>query len=171
MNTKMEYCALWYLNQWQSSEKEIHRMISSESKNERLMGINSGASYFRVARTIPTMPEKKNKKERYEPVLEVIDKYDAAGFTKDNLSKFVERVQRELNSFYKKNMLSATSKMLWLKFRSPIIILDSQAKKALNVKKNEYSKFVKEWDKEYNKYEREITDACGRLGECKSNSV
>ncbi len=136
-------------------------MINSKSKEERLKGVRKGASFFGVARTIPKEPEK--KKVRYQPFLEIIDKYGFQDIKEKNLVGFLEGVHKELANFYGTNMVSATSKILWLKFRSPVIILDSQAKKALSVKETNYSNFVSEWNKIYKKKKNEIVEASSRL--------
>ena len=78
-------------------------------------------------------------------------------------------IERQLSEKYgKRNILSATTKFLWIKFRKPIIIYDSRARKALslNTLDNDYynyNDYYEKWKNEFEINKESIVEVCSKL--------
>lgn len=164
MKDNFEYYALHYLNLWISTEKEIFQKMRSNDRTTKYHGIKEGANYFRIARSLPTKYEKEKNRERYDPVLQILETDPLAEIGSTDVIEAVEEVHKELSAAYgNRIVISATSKFLWLRYRDPVKILDSQAKSSLNISGNDYSKFVQAWNREYNELRPAIIKASKRL--------
>ena len=164
METQFEYYALHYLNQWLGIEKEIHQNLQSDHKEKKLNALSAGGAHFKIARTLPTKFEKQNSTKRYEPVLKAIETPSLKNSSLSTVSKEVEKIHETLSQFYgNRTVISATTKFLWLKHRAPFVILDSQAKSALEIKGNNYEVFFAAWLKKYSELEDRIVNACQKL--------
>lgn len=161
MKYSIEYCSLHYLNMWLKHDKKYHESINGVKREERLSAIDGAAKYYKVARNFPIKSE--NGRVRYERILKIIDKVVASEFYGDTVSS-VEKVESKIRGVYKGgSVLSATTKLLWLKIRNPIIIYDSQARKALNAKDGDFSDFYEKWHAAYEKDKEPIASACSKL--------
>lgn len=85
--------------------------------------------------------------------------------------RVTELAKAFLAEFGSKN-LSDASKLLWLRKRSPIIIFDSRARKALNnlsynIRATDYSEYLNCWRKEFLTREDAIRAAASRLPDVK----
>ena len=63
----------------------------------------------------------------------------------------------------RRDVLSATTKFLWLKMKSPIIIYDSRARKALGAALGEIDEYYSRWREKFKGCEQQIRDACTSL--------
>ena len=59
--------------------------------------------------------------------------------------------------------LSAATKFLWLLQRDPVIIYDSQARRALGAPVGDYDRYVSLWRSGYRENQQEIREACDAL--------
>lgn len=103
--------------------------------------------------------------KRYKPLFCIVNKIKKVDCAVDA----VNYCASELEKKYKRKQLSAASKLLWFKFKSPIIIYDNLALKGLNkrlahrgvkVREQNYAEYYKEWRTEYGKVEGAILKIC-----------
>jgi hypothetical protein len=128
-----------------------------------LISIRKAAIYYKVARNLPKKHDEDIGRARYEPILTIIDKVSASDFSGDNVSS-ISKVQEEISKAYgDRGVLSITTKLLWLKIRNPIIIYDSQARKALNTGDGDLSGFYEAWRTEYRAHAEDIATVCAKL--------
>ena len=65
-----------------------------------------------------------------------------------------------------RNVLSVTTKLLWLKLCDPnIIIYDSQTRAALHTADGDFSGFYEAWHVEYEAHRKVIATACANLSD------
>ena len=135
----------------------------SEKRRKDLSWMLSKEGY-KVARTILTGPEILKGKRRFEPIFDIVDKMSGIK-NRSEAIKAVEYVRSELGNFYGRDLLVAASKILWFKFKSPIIICDNLATEALNLDRNHlsYEIFYNEWYKRFTVEEPQISKACAEL--------
>lgn len=155
-----DFCALQFLNQWLEKEAEYCQFLASEKTECRLKGLKDASGHFRIARNLPTKFEENGP--RFEAVLKALDAVD--NVTPDDVVDIVVKSMAFISEAYgKRNVLSATTKFLWLKIKSPIRIYDSQARKALGTNENDYKKFNQAFVARYDAVESQITLACSNL--------
>ena len=124
---ELETACLGYLLQWSTLEKEIFDGLRSPSHDERLRALNRAAAFFRIARNLPIKREQ--GAERLSPVLEMFDQLPEN--PPDDVMAAVIEFQDRLSAIYGRRALSFSSKVLWLRYRAPIVIYDAQARRAL----------------------------------------
>lgn len=163
MNPSFEYFSLRYLDMWLSHDRSCHESLQSGTRDEKLASLKDAAVHYKVARNLPKECDKDRGLSRYEPVLEVIDEVTASHFSEDTV-RLINTIQKRISINYKnRSVLSLTTKFLWLKIRDPIIIYDSQARKALKTKNGDLLGFYDAWRKEYEVHSQTITTACTNL--------
>lgn len=158
-----EFCSLQYLNHWFMHDKNYCKKLSSDDKNEKLKVLKSAGAFYKVARNLPTEFEVKAKSRRYEPVLEIIDTLTQEQFIDNPCTKIKEIAGAISDKYGERNVLSLTTKFLWLKIKSPILIYDSQARIAVGANKNDIEDFYIKWHQEFNKYKTQIAQVCSKL--------
>lgn len=126
-----------------------HFMISRNFK-----GIGSDPT---VAKSIARLLEKVSAKQRYTP---------------DEAVEKVLLLEKRFVTKFKRSNLSAASKLLWLKHRTPFIIYDKRAVDALPIDvdalpiekdKRNYPAYCRRWRLEFGKVQGEIESAAKRL--------
>ena len=105
--------------------------------------------------------------ERFEEVFCIMDGIAKIG--SDPVAT-VEECAIKFKGKYNKYLLSAASKLLWFKFKSPIIIYDENVRKYLGTPQNFYRAYCEKWQEEYDKMEAEIDSACKYLAENNSGN-
>lgn len=163
MTITFDFAALHYLNLWLSREREIHEAFTSGTEAEKLTAIGKGATYFVIARNLHTEYDTGKGLQRYRPVLDVIDPLTANDF-RDNLAGRVMHIRDQISARYgNRDVLSATTKLLWLKIRSPIIIYDSQARQALDTADGDLAAYYDAWQAKFNAVRHQIAAARAEL--------
>ncbi|HMV99671.1 MAG TPA: hypothetical protein PKE58_05980 [Acidobacteriota bacterium] len=156
------YCAFTYLNQWMLKERHFCEAMASANSLDRLDAISKGAAFFRISRNFHTEFDK--DAGRFQPVLDILDGEQPSAYTKGNVVNLVMKVRDQISKRYgHREMLSATTKLLWLKIKSPVIIYDSQARKALKVSEGNIKDFYYRWEKSFEELKPEIEAACAGL--------
>jgi hypothetical protein len=160
-----EYCSLKYLNIFEQTEKGIIEGLKPERSN-RIEILKEGATAFRIARNFSGFEQPENK-QKILSILDKIEKPKTENETVDTVKYFSNQLT---GLFPDKNYYSASSKFLWLKFQSPIIIMDSRTIKALDkrLKPENYKDYYSLWKTEYSKFENEIKKCCTLLASVKS---
>lgn len=162
MSVEFEFCSLHYLNQWLRVERFFCDGIRSPDRVTRLQAMSSAAKHFKVARNLPAVHE--NGKERYAPVLDLLDKIGPRDISKRNFVERVDELRKGVSRHYGgRDVLSFVSKIMWVKFKSPIIIYDKQARQALETESGNYGQYCARWLESYSAKEDAIVKACAKL--------
>lgn len=157
MNLPYEYCAYRYLELWERIEKSLYRAISGAHSASQ---IRDALNYYKIARNFKGLKED----EVAENISKELLKVD--GF-RGSYSKNVEKLAESFKVSWQYN-LSAASKLLWLRYRSPYLIYDSRAVTALRrmgnkFKNADYTLYCEAWRKEFEKRSDEISLAARGL--------
>jgi hypothetical protein len=166
MQPTFEYCALKYLTIYQQIDKEIIENLKPANNTNRIEIFKKGATSFRIARNFKDFETTENK-QKILSILDKIEKPKTENETIDTVKYFSNQLT---GLFPDKNYFSASSKFLWLKFQSPIIIMDSRTIKALDkkLKPENYENYYYLWKDEYSKFENEIKNCITLLPSVKS---
>lgn len=171
MNITVDYAALSYLNHWFGRERKICHALQGNDVKAKLDALNEGAAVFRIARNLQRKYDVGLGLPRLGPVFEAIDTLTSDDFEADTVQS-VLGIRDQLSAVYgNRDVLSATTKFLWLKVKSPIIIYDSQAKTAIGTPSGDLAAFYDSWLTKFSDHEAEIGDACSRLSSVLSYSI
>ncbi|MDY6992937.1 MAG: hypothetical protein SVR94_10095 [Pseudomonadota bacterium] len=166
-----KYFALTYLNDWYLWDKPFSERIASSSKDSR-EALHEAAKYYKITRNF----SKLEGEDRLESALNLL-KQVRGPITEKNVCKKVISLAKEFENKYGKNAVSAASKFLWLRFRSPIVIFDSRAiawlrKKGYKVPyTGGYKEYREQWVAAYTDHKQEINEACKSLEKLKDYSL
>jgi hypothetical protein len=184
METTFEFCALKYLEIWHLNDEPAYRAFENKFNDENhWKNFARALTSYSIARNLPVQEDEKYKEgkklgmtdpvKRYGKIKEILDKLDS--IDDDFYIKF-DDFNKDLSNYYwpenKIRTRSATSKILWLKFRNTNIkIYDSRAKKALNQWKannfiyddNDYKSYVEDWKEFYITKKEDVEKACNQL--------
>ena len=149
LKLSLEYCSLHFAEYWFGTEKAITNKLKSPDRNLRLKALANGASYFRVARTLPRAADVNLGKPRYGPLLCILEDADHQWREGQEMTSLVDRVRNAIGGVYGGSPLSAASKFLWLLNKDPFVIFDSRARRHLGTPEGEYEKFVAKWEESY----------------------
>ena len=173
----LEYCSLSYLNQWLVHDSIYCDAInlSVDKVKEKSDVLKKAGSFYSVARNLPTEHDSKDGLLRYQPVIEIIDAISQGDLVEDQQAiKRIKQIASEIGSKYgERNVLSLTTKFLWLKVKSPVLIYDRNARIALdllngNTKKDKIIEgnlgmFYSNWNKAFAEKEEKIKKVCQEL--------
>lgn len=157
-----EYCSLQYLNQWLTYDSKFCDALSGSKREDKLAALKNAGNFYRVARNLP---RKFDDKTRYSPILDIIDKVYPNDFQENTVAKILEIANKISEKYGDKQVLSLTTKFLWLKLQSPIIIYDSQARIALDTKDGGLDTYYKQWRNDFQQNETQIKQACEKLSD------
>jgi hypothetical protein len=138
-------------------------MSVGESLDQRLACLWRAAKYYKVTRTLPVIREER----RLGRALEALDAV-ADPITEDNVDAVVWELERTFEAVYGRYALSAASKFLWIRHRSPVVIYDAQACRTLKqlgsrFAAGSYKPFRREWLRHFAEHEGAIQEACAEL--------
>lgn len=156
------YFALMYLNDWHQWDKPLSDRIFGRDKLDGRDAFHLAAKYYKVTRNFPI----DNEEHRLQGALELL-KSNRGRPTKENVCKKVDQLALAFGDRYGKNAVSAASKFLWLRYKSPVVIFDSRAKKWL--KKNgykvpaNYEGYRTQWLAAFSDHRVRIEEACAAL--------
>lgn len=162
-----EFCSLHYLNQWITKDRKYSEELQNGDEDIKLKMLQEAAGFYKVARNLHTTesfnPNESHK--RYQGVLECIDSLNADDFSANPVAK-VEEIERQISKKYgDRGVLSLTTKLLWLKVKEPIVIYDSQARKALGSKDGKYPEYYAAWQSKFKRHQTQIAEVCAKLPE------
>jgi hypothetical protein len=164
MRAGFKYCALHYLNQWIEQDRPCCDALAGRDDSLKLQALAKVAAQYGIARTLPKRYDVKNGLQRYRPVLEIIDAQKRADFQGDNLVPSIMKVSKEISKKYGGHgSISLTTKLLWMKMKSPIIIYDSRARTAVGTALGDLAEYYEEWRKRFTPCDDQIRDACASL--------
>ena len=162
---KFEFASLRYLNLWIDSDRKIIDLVSSSNREDRLKAISMCTNRYSVQRSFRTEYDVDRGDDRYAPILEVLEQMNCEKFQNDpqqTVTQFASEISELYGNF---NVLSGSTKILWMWFGRdvPIMIYDSQAKKALKTKTDDYGEFCSLWETRYQESRYEIERVCDAL--------
>ncbi|WP_281647374.1 hypothetical protein [Parendozoicomonas sp. Alg238-R29] len=137
-------------------------MIASNSDKESAKALLDAAKYYKIVRNFKTIDEPYRFKKAHE-ILNTVE-----SISHDNVSDKVLELAFKFENSYGTNAILAASKLLWLKFKSPVIIYDSRAYNWLKRKNNkitlgEYKNYRDAWLTEFEKVLPTIKECCSEL--------
>jgi hypothetical protein len=158
------YWALHYLNLWLTKDRKFCEALEGHSEAGKLRALAEAAAFYRVARNLPKAHDVDQGFPRYKPVLDVIDALAPIMFQEAHLISSIEEVRSKISKRYgDRGVTSATTKFLWLKMKSPIVIYDSRVRKALGTKPEDIPAYYSRWREQFDSSCNEINAACALL--------
>lgn len=165
-----DFCALQFLNQWLEKEAGYCKSLTSNDITTQRQALGAAGSHFRVARNLPIKYESERGLQRYQPVLNILN--ELGDVTPSNVVEIVENTRQRISSEYgQRNVLSLTTKFLWLKIKSPVRIYDRQARIALGTPEGDFGAFNDAFTAKYAESQNQIEKACSSLADMVSYSV
>lgn len=158
-----KYFALMYLNDWHFWDSPLSERIFSSNEEDSLSAFHSAAKYYKVTRNFPI----DESEARLQGALDLV-KSDSNKLVENNVCEIVNNLALEFERRYGKNAVSAASKFLWLRHKSPVVIFDSRAKKWLSrngykVPSNNYEGYREQWLSAFSDNSKKIKEACAAL--------
>lgn len=158
-----KYFALMYLNDWHFWDSPLSERIFSSNEEDSLNAFHSAAKYYKVTRNFPI----DESETRLQGALDLV-KSDSSKLVENNVCEIVNNLALEFERRYGKNAVSAASKFLWLRHKSPVVIFDSRAKKWLDrngykVPANNYEGYRGQWLTAFSDNSKKIKEACAAL--------
>ena len=155
-----EYCAFRFLTQWQEEEAELYHAISATPTAD---AIRRALSYFQVSRTFKDINADGNAQFVAEALISV---REDVGLSMGHAK--VHALAEIFEQQFKRFNLSAASKLLWLSYREPYVVLDSRAVNALVAMSDgfidrDYGAYANVWREQYQKREPSIREAVAKL--------
>lgn len=170
-----EFFAFAYLNDWWQYDRHFVAGLSlTSSRSARLYWINEAASYYQVGRRFP---KKKDAGERLGKALDRLDAVlqQAGTLTAQNVEEVVTTLAEEFNVDYENGIeISAASKFLWIRNKTPVVIFDARASACLlrlgATLDGKYAKYHGEWLRCFEQRQKIVRAACNDLLELKKFS-
>jgi hypothetical protein len=129
-------------------------------------------TYYRVNRTFEKIQEEK----RLDKALSALEA-TSCSITDENVDSIVCDLAGTFRSIYKRNAISAASKLLWIRHQAPAVIYDDNAYQFLKktydgkLKVRDYPKYRREWLTQFEKRKDCIHSACVELVRVKDFSL
>ena len=155
-----EYCAVSYLEQWVRHESRHHKALQSPDATS----VRAALAYFKVSRGFAGIAEASTG-AKVAKLLVQYDKYVTKNTAADRVTSLAEVLGQDLDADI---LLSASSKLLWLRRRLPYVIYDSRAVRALNLMNlpptpSDYSGYSNSWRKAFAVRRKDLEIAAGRV--------
>jgi hypothetical protein len=159
----LENCAARYLQQWQTREQLLYEGMSCVPHDE---DIKKSLAYFKVSRNFTGLKSNPKAIGSIRKALLSVRRSQQYLSPHERVTELSNRFSTEFESFN----LSAASKLLWLSERSPYIVYDRRAVRALTEKlgqrladSRDYEEYANVWRTEYNNVKTKIAAAIRRL--------
>ena len=159
-----EYCALYYLNWWLTRDRNYCKSLEGSDADVKLAALLDAATQYRVVRNLAREFDTKKGIARLHPLLEAIETPARQEFDEPLLIASILRVRDSVSAAYGgNNVLSLTTKFLWLRLKRPIIIYDDNSRNALGTSASDLEGFYTRWREEYAECKSVIRVACSAL--------
>jgi hypothetical protein len=160
-HNEFNHSALRYLDQWLSKDRVFCEGLAEATKSKRLDALRNAAAFYGVSRNLRT---EFDRDERLGPLLTIVDSLSRTNIEHRDLVGSVLRVRDRIRADYgNRGVLSLTTKVLWLKFKMPLIIYDRRARMALAAKEGDLADYYCRWTIGFESAEPEISRACRSL--------
>ena len=171
--SRLKPFAFSYLNDWcRYDSRFVDGLSPSKGQVDRLRCISEAVIYYGVARTLREIDEP----NRLGTALTALDRVTGP-IAVDAVDSIVCGLAEAFQSAYGRYAISAASKLLWIRYRSPVVIYDSQAIACLNktvsgnLREGEYKPYRQEWLRQFAEREESIRSACAELCRVKDFSL
>lgn len=158
-----------YLNDWFCYDKGFVEGIAANNEQSRST-IYEAAKYYQVTRNFRV----RNDEPRFKGVLDELTKIEGP-LTDKNVDSEVATLASRFETKYGTNAVSAASKFLWLRFKSPVVIFDSRASTWLRsngyAPDSGYANYRKRWIEAYDFHKEAIQSACADLASMRLYSL
>jgi len=159
-----EFCAIHYLEQWFCTEQALYLSLRGRNSALKLDAIADSVQFFGVARNLPKKFDTEIGMSRYEPLLAVVNEFEAKEIDGKNVLAVVKDFRSTLSAKYGgRDVLSLSTKILWLLHRDPVIIYDSRVRSALNAPEGNYPAYVEHWLSMFDVHAASIQTVCAAL--------
>ena len=153
-----EYCAARFLDQWERKERPLHVALSGNPSSD---AVRKALASFQVARGFAGLSGK--AASVVAALLDASNQLD-----EQNVVTRVDMLADRFEKDFGTRNLSAASKLLWLRCRSPVLIFDARAVNALGrlrheLKGSSYHTFYHAWRREYDSRQTELEYAIHAL--------
>jgi hypothetical protein len=170
-----EYCAMKYLNNWVKTDSIFHEIFKKKgeyftkfSKKKGSRDIVSALHSYKIHRNFGELNDKKCL-DIFKHVIHYSSRFEAKIPTTGII---VEELAEKFKEKYGSKNLSAASKLLWLRNKSPVVIYDRNVQHALKnlgyKETTKYSVFLDNWNKEFDKHKADIKKATSQLHKVKN---
>ena len=151
---QLDNAAQKYYEQWQGKEKVLFELFKKDVITVK--SVSKAASYFSIARNFPG-----NDRSRWQHVIDALNMTDRVI---NPFKKVHEHLQKTMGI---RNVPSATSKFIFLRFRSHgLPIYDKLVKKSLDLKANcTYDEFQAAFNLVFIEYQKELKIACNKIND------
>jgi hypothetical protein len=159
-----KFFALQYLNEWYLDDSRFVAGFKSDSRDVRLGYIQETVKYYGVNRTFEKIQEEK----RLDKALSALEA-TSCSLTDGNVDSVVCNLAKAFRSIYKRNAISAASKLLWIRYQAPVVIYDDNAYQFLKktfvgkLKERDYPNYRQEWLRQFANRKDRIQSACDDL--------
>lgn len=161
---RFEHCALKYLDMWFAGENLWCEAMRGVDQAKKLEAMSKFATAYRIARNLHRKHDAGLNIPRFQPVLEIIEELTREDFRGAKLLSTIDQANKRISEAYcRTDLLSLTTKFLWLKFKSPLVIYDRQARLALGTKPGDLRRFYSKWQEQFESFQPEIATACASL--------
>jgi hypothetical protein len=160
----LEYAAIYYLNWWLDKDRRFCAALAGDDRALKMKALREAASVYGVARNLPTRHDTGLGLSRMEPLLEVVSNVEHVPLRDRELIDALLAVRDKIAEAYgQDNLLSLTTKLLWLKFKRPVVIYDGNCRRALGTRVGDLPSYYQEWRSSFARSSDEIRDVCKDL--------
>lgn len=161
-----EYAALYYLNWWLRYDRNYRTELGSSDPERQRIALCRAAAAYGVARNVAKAYDEGRGIARLLPVRDALMKVPRSSVQTSNVSQAVGRFRDRVSTIYGgADVLSLSTKFLWLRFRSPVRIYDRNVGASLGHSGRNIADYYATWGAEYAQAKEDIRAACDRLPE------
>lgn len=141
----LEYCAVSYLNHYIRNGSRFSNGLKASGDELFVKSCSAIAANYRVARDLHTKYDVGWGLKRYLPLLKILRGASEDDFA-DPSTSFISVVNEYRDKVScadgARNVLSLTTKFIWLGIRGPIVVYERHAVRALKATVGSYAEFV-----------------------------
>lgn len=156
MQPTFHHCAARYLDVWLRTESRLFDSLRSPSRES----LRSALTHFRVSRGFGGIAEEGTA----DTVISLLVRRDRYVTPKTAPKRVIDLATDLENHLGYDNLLSASSKLLWLRCRSPFVIMDKRAADALEIEgesfpRRDYASYFEAWRNRFTHHRDAIAEA------------
>ena len=96
MRYSFEFCALNYLRQWFSEERDLHHSVNSTDQSVLAAGLARAVKFFGVARNLRKEFDVDRGLSRFEPLIDIYTRFSEVQVTESNFIEVLNRFSSAL---------------------------------------------------------------------------